>query len=115
MKNKGFSLIELLTTIVLIGVLAGICTPIIITAINDSKEKSYERQKEMIEKAAERYVSENALEFSGDKLTISFLKTKGYLKDDKIKNPKNPSEEMNGCVYVIINDKKSSYQYRETC
>ncbi len=115
MKNKGFSLVELLAVIVMIAILAGICTPIIISVINDSRQRAYDRQVTMIESAAERYVNENALEFNGNKLSVATLKSKGYLKDEVIKNPKRPSIQMNGCVNITVSGNKNTYQYSETC
>ena len=115
MKNKGFTLIELLAVIVLIALIASISVPIIIIVINDSRVKSYDKQVEMIKDAAERYVNENALEFNGNQVSVQTLKNAGYLKDDKIKNPKKPSEELNGCVNITVSGNKNTYTYTESC
>ncbi|MBR3897792.1 MAG: prepilin-type N-terminal cleavage/methylation domain-containing protein [Bacilli bacterium] len=115
MKNKGFTLVELLAVIVMIAIVASISVPIIISVINDSRAKSYDRQVEMIKDAAERYVNENALEFSENKVSVETLKSTGYLKADKIKNPKRPSEELNGCVNITSSGNKNTYTYSESC
>ena len=47
MKNKGFTLIELLAVIVILAIIALIATPIILNIIDDTKESSKERSKEL--------------------------------------------------------------------
>ena len=41
MKKKGFTLVELLAVIVILGIIMSITTPIIIKVINDSKKETY--------------------------------------------------------------------------
>ena len=63
MKNKkGFTLVELLVVIAILAVIVLIATPIIISNINSSKEKSYNNQIISFKKGAERY----ALEYNND-------------------------------------------------
>ena len=115
MKNKAFTLVELLAVIVVLGLLATITAPNIINALNISREKSYNRQVKLIEEAAERWAVDNMqIASSKNKIFVTELKTEGYLNKNEVKNPKT-KEEMNGCVFIIRNDNKYKYEYREPC
>ena len=56
--KKGFTLIELIMVITLLGILATIAVPVISGVINDSKEKAYEKQVSVIISAAKEYVTD---------------------------------------------------------
>lgn len=115
MKNRGFTLIELLAVIVIITILALVTTPIIISSINTSKEKAYERQIEMIEDAARRYAVDNNLNIENNQeIEVSLLIENGYLSSKGIKNPKDKND-MKGCVKVTISKEKYNYTYIENC
>ena len=70
--KRGFTLIELLGVILLLGVIAGICTPIVITMLNQSKSKVSDVQKETIEMAAKNYVNANMYNLD-DKCNINMI------------------------------------------
>ena len=115
MKNKAFTLIELLAVIVILGLLATITTPNIINVINVSREKTYSRQISLIEEAAERWAVDNMqIASSKNKISVSELKTEGYLNKNEVKNPKTKTE-MDGCVFITKDNNKYKYEYRETC
>ena len=48
MKNPAFTLVELLTVIVLLGIIAAIVFPTVQKAIQNSQDKAYEEQKDTI-------------------------------------------------------------------
>ena len=52
--KKGFTLIELICVIVLLGLIAMIAIPTINTAINNSKERAYNEQVTLIEHTARK-------------------------------------------------------------
>ncbi|MBR3199130.1 MAG: type II secretion system protein [Bacilli bacterium] len=95
MKNKGFTLVEVVAVVLILGLLATITSPIIIKFINTAKNSACDKQKEMILNAAERYVNDNASTFSlndemcgGTGITIQLLQSEGYLNSENLKNPK---------------------------
>ena len=53
MKNKGFTLVELLAIIVLLAIIATIGVPIFLKTINKSKTTSFERRADLYVEAAE--------------------------------------------------------------
>lgn len=59
MNNKGFTLVEMLATVVILGVVMGIATYGVIGAINKSKEKSEEIFVDKLEKAIQTYINDN--------------------------------------------------------
>ena len=58
MDRKGFSLIELLATLVILGTVMGIATYSIISILNNSKEKNYNLLLDNIRGGAEVYYQE---------------------------------------------------------
>ena len=59
MKKKGFTLVELLAIIVILGIIMSIATPIIIKIINDSKKETYKLSMSGYVKAVEEQISVN--------------------------------------------------------
>ncbi len=120
MKNPAFTLVELLTVIVLLGIIAAIVFPTVQKAIQNSQDKAYEEQKDTIIYAAQRWVTDNTEKVSTTSSTyksIACLKKEGYLTSNKqILNP-TTNEEMNGCVTITydMSHKQFKYQYADTC
>lgn len=81
MKNKGFSLIELLAVIVILSIIAIIATPIILGIIKDSTEESNKRSIEMYAKVIQ---NANALKQLDGSLGIAG-KFKTSTLEDKLK------------------------------
>ncbi|HPF83081.1 MAG TPA: type II secretion system protein [Bacilli bacterium] len=119
-KNKGFTLIELIAIIVLLGLLALIVVPKVKDIIETSREKALEEQIGRIEEEAKKYaleiindIPENELGFY---ISLDDLKDNGYLEDKDIIDPTN-KEKMTGCVVVkyIESDDKYTYNYQTDC
>jgi type II secretory pathway pseudopilin PulG len=94
MKNKAFTLIELLGVIVLLGILGVVIIPKIGDSITNSKNTSLEVQEETIKKAAYDFLLENGGLFDNNEsitIKLGILKQKGYLP----KNIKNPKTQKN--------------------
>ncbi len=93
MKKKGFTLVELLSVIVILGVLAFLITPLIFNTINNFNKDSYDSQLDTIESAAIDYAIDNKLTSVVDKfyITLGQLKQSGYIRKDLT----NPYTEMN--------------------
>ena len=86
LNKKGFTLVELLVTIVIVGLVIGISTYGIITAINDSEDKSKTISLKNIKEAASIYSSEadssswkNADSYDAFCVTVGELMNKGLL------------------------------------
>ena len=59
MKKDGFTLVELLSTIVIIGVVSIIAIPSVINSIQKAKQKAYDTQMSEIIAAAKKWSSNN--------------------------------------------------------
>lgn len=119
MKNKGFTLAELLGVIAVLGIIAMITVPAINRSLNQGKEDLYNTQIEQIKKSLQDYYAEHLSEMpdvidSKACKTISELQDEGYLPLD-IQNPKTNdvfAPTMEVCVKKI-GDRKFEYEVNE--
>lgn len=58
MKQKGFTLVEVLAVIIILGIVVTIVYPIVVSTIKSSEIKAYNSQREIIKKAAKVYALE---------------------------------------------------------
>ena len=105
MNNKGFTLVELLATIVILGVIMGIASYGVITAINNSKIKSERLFTEKIGDAIQGYLYYSASkELTEIESTYTFtkctkLKSNGECEEEKNVNAKELKEITEGNTY----------------
>lgn len=127
--KKGFTLVELLGVIVILGIIAMIAIPTINSALNSSRQKAYDEQIKTLEDTARTYMSKNSLKLpsqsEGSKccLSVSVMKQSGLLTDEDIKNPKYKEgssdttenfENFNGNVIITFTNNKYKYAYSNT-
>ena len=98
MNRKGFTLVELLAVIVLLGIISVAAFVSVTSVINNSKKKMNEVNKKEIVKATNRCLIECSKE---DCDSVEELKEKGYLDD--LKNPYT-GESIKDDEYIIIED-----------
>ncbi len=102
-SNKGFTLVELLTVIVVLAIILAIAIPSVLNVISNTKVDAYKKSQEMMVKAVKNYTGLyiHLLPTNiGDTVEIALenLQNNNYI--DTIKNPAENSQECNG--YVII-------------
>ena len=126
MKNKGFTLVELLGTIILLAIISLIALPSILNALNTSQAEINESYRYAATTAARNYVNDNmdsypkALENATEdkeygengNLQIQMLLYEGYITDSSI-NEKNTCEMMNDYIKVTSDYKKYNFEYVE--
>lgn len=123
--RKGFTLTELLTVIVILGLIILVAYPSVLKVLNDSKERAYESQIKLVEKAAKEWGVENVTSLP-DKcdgtlnIELSDLINDGYINGtvingkEVIENPKKKGKGLTGNVqitYECIPSKKYTYKY----
>ena len=118
--KKGFTLVEIIAVITILGIILLLIAPNIIDSVNKSKKHLYERQVATIEEAAKRWTIDHRNEVIGKYfLSINDLVEGDYIISTDITDPRN-AKKMNGCI-VILDGYMSgtgeySYKYHEdTC
>lgn len=112
MKNKAFTLIELLGVIVLITLLSLIIIPNVTTYIKKANTNADETTLSNIKLAAKTYMADHREDFeSNDSVTlcVSTLKKEGYLDITSEK----AEEFKDKCVKVTINENKYTYELED--
>lgn len=61
MKNKGFTLIEVLAVVIVLGVLASVSFPIIKNTISANRKKAFEESLNGVVRSIELYVTNNGI------------------------------------------------------
>ena len=115
--KKGFTLVELLGVIIILGVLALITFLALDKSIKKSQQNALDKTIENIERAAYNYSSENDLgyEVKFKTLTLTDLAAKGYLEENII-NPVT-NDPLKGCVLYRWDVENNQYifEYNEKC
>lgn len=118
--KKGFTLIEMLAVIALLGIIGAISFPIVTREVNKSKEKTYQTQINYIEGAAKRWGVKNndLLTTDGTSITVNIqtLKKDGFLENTNIIDPRT-NRIIDGCVEISYNLEynQHSYNYIASC
>lgn len=111
--KKGFTLVELIASIIILAVIGMIAFPIVNSAIKNNKEKLYKAQLQEIEEATEKWAYSNMdlLPDNSENITITILELKkaGFLPLD-IRDPRT-DELLPNDMEVTISLKNNIYVY----
>lgn len=124
MKNKGFTLVELLAIVTLLGIIAIIAIPVVTNTMSNQKEKLYYDQLNQLIRSAQNWETDHndiLINFPGVcidsnfiKLTLDELRNKSgdisYLADDFV-NPRTDENFNNNDTFVWIYKQEKNYLY----
>ncbi len=136
MNHKGFTLVELLAVIVLLGIIITITGTGVMTANKTAREKIYKNKISNIEDAAILYAQDNKTKFSNetciidsvtnckensvcycykDEISVSVLINEGYIKGDNDSNliidPRDEKKDLNDCKIKIYKKYNKIYSF----
>lgn len=114
MRKKGFTLIELMGVLILLGLLSLIIIPLISNILKDQKEKQYAQQITNIELMAKNFGSDNLSILPSQDgeimyINLAQLKSMGYME----KNIINPitENEISNCARIKITKSGNNHHY----
>ena len=112
--KRGFTLVELLAVLILLGVVSLIAIPSIGKILNRSREKARESTKNELIKAAKNYYADNIRELPDDGshkcLSVSEIEENGYISNDDIVDP-TTEEKLTGYVKIYFDNTYNQYTY----
>ena len=128
MNNKGFTLVEVLSVIVLIALLFGIGIPGIMKISDNMKIRSYNTKVDLLEQAGELWGQDNqtllqtnicsidSKNYRCYKVPIKDLINEDYLESEnksnpEFKNPKDDSSMLDNCVYIYKKNNRVYAKY----
>ena len=103
MKNKGFTLMELLGSITILALIAVIVFPAILNLLGDSQKEIDSKRKEYAISAAREYVIDK--EPANGEISVQTLIDEGYLKESIV------TEEMKNDTVTYTKGTPSTYTY----
>lgn len=98
MKKNGFTMVELLAVVIILGILTSMGVIAYTRYINYTKTKALDILADSSKQAAEQYFMDNPHETS---VNIDILHSKGYL--ESIKDPRDETQSCSGTVRVTDN------------
>ncbi len=116
MKNRGFTLIELVAVVIILGIIALVTTPIVIGVLNTSKESLSSEQKLAIENGArawgiKRLVLNDEVP-SREFVTIKELQEDGAIENKILSNLNLTEDELDVAgVCIFYKDSQFVYEY----
>ena len=123
-KAKGFTMIELLAIMVILGVISAIGITAITRMVEKSKKDYFSQQEEMMIIAAQSYMQENKSELpkyigQQKKVSLEDLIKTNYIKDKIVDQNKEPCDKTKSYVTVYkssqTNYKYNGYLYCPSC
>ena len=126
MKQKAFTLTELLGTIIILAIIALVAFPAVLGLLNNSQDETDDALKNFAISGARSYVNDNMDSFpkalstsssirsygSAGNITVKKLLDEGYISGTTIDSTKN-CEMLNDYIKVTSDSKKYLFEYIE--
>ena len=117
MNKEGFTLVDLLGVIVILGIIAVITVPLVQRTILENTEEAYNDQITSFERAAKNYVASDVYSMTNCQtrictVSLNELQEKGFLPSGNIVNPLTDENfDMENVVDITYDGSNFSYNY----
>ena len=115
--KRGFTLVELIGVIVILGIIVGIVYPVIDSGFNSTTKKLSKQQISALEDVARLWGARNPDELPDESpedemyLTIEQMKKSGLIENKSVLDT-NTMEAVTGCIKIKYNSSVNQYEYK---
>lgn len=95
-NNKGFTLIEILAAVVILGIISTIAVPAVTHFIEKSRQKSYETMEKSLKDAAFNYAMNEGLDFE-EKSSYTWLDSDMLMEEKYLDSMVDPADKNKTC------------------
>ena len=117
MNKKGFTLVELISTVAILVLLVTITTIIILNVVENTKEQLDQGTKSVLFNAAESYLTDNtSVSANGTyTVTVATLLNNDLISETFIEAHGSDSITSNSCVIVNVTNGAMTYEFSYEC
>ena len=116
MNNKGFTMVELLASVAILGILSGLAITAVSAILDKAHEEYYNSQEKNLVLAAQAYYNSNKTKLpkvigKKEEVTATTLKESNYLKEDLKNYDGKPCKSMDKSYVTVFKYGQSNYSY----